>query len=270
MNVKAILNALKEIKDIVDKLKKAEIKVKKCNEILDIIKKIEDLLRADKVDELEAYRLMIGLLEVLSFLGEKVPLLDVFLELFIAALKSSLILIDTVLLERYSFHHTCEIYCKERKEHEDAMRDAGWKDEDEISKRGHDNAMSKMSNALFLNNEKEFKAQYLDFLHKLEIEELLKTAEYYKSHKKEIQLEAEEKEKKEREEEEKRREDEKRKKEIEKLRKEILHRIDYWIFVFKKIQDLKEKLKSEDLSTAEREKIEAEIKFLESTFSAPK
>lgn len=266
MNAKAIIDALKVIKDIVDKLKDADIKTKKCKEILDLIKKIEDLLSKDPIDELEAFRLMIGLLEVLSFLGEKVPLLDVFLELFIAALKSSLNVIDTVLLERYDFHYSCEIYCKERKEHEDAMRDAGWEDEDIIAERGHSNAMSKLRNPLFLNKQEEFKAQYKDFLHKLEIQELLKQAEYYKKHKKEIQKEAEELEKKEKEEEEKRKEDEKRRKEIEKLRKEILARIDYWMFLFKRIQDIKEKLKSEDLSDEERKKLEAELKSLESTF----
>ena len=55
---------------------------------------------------------------------------------------------------------------------------------EQFSKIGIQNEMSKLSNSLFQNKQEEFKEQYKDFLHKLEIEEFLRRLSIIKSIKK--------------------------------------------------------------------------------------
>ena len=72
---------------------------------------------------------MIVLIEKLSFLGKKVPLLDVFIELYIAALKSALWFIDNIQKKHGWLYDTCMKYCEARAQRERDLRDSGYTDE---------------------------------------------------------------------------------------------------------------------------------------------
>lgn len=252
MNRKAFLKALEEIKELAEKLKKVKVKVDLCNQILEEIAEIEEILKKKEEDELKSFRLLIVLMEKLKGLGDKVPLLGTFLELYIAALKSTLWLIDEVLAKHGWLHDTCIKYCKARAGAEKRLRDLGYTD-DEIAKDGHESGMLTVGWFQYEKYQEEFKEQYEDYKRKLEVKDLLEQAEELK--KKKPSEKEEEKETAE--------DEEQKRKEWEKL----FARFSAWLKlgeqISRKIKEIRERLKKGDLSEEERRKLVKELEHLE-------
>jgi len=141
IDTEAILSKLKAIKKFMKRLKKANAQVEKVDRIIEEIEELEDLLTKDEEKELKAFRLMRMLIEKLADLGDKVPLLSQFLELYIAALKSAEFFIDNI-LKKHSFVGVfCQVYCDVRRKREEQLRDSGMTDKDERSKNAHEFAL---------------------------------------------------------------------------------------------------------------------------------
>ncbi len=255
MNKEAFLKALAEIKELSEKLKKAKVKVDLCNQILEEIAELEEILKKKEEDEIKSFRLLIVLIEKLKGLGDKVPLLGTFLELYIAALKSTLWLIDEVLAKHGWLHDTCMKYCKARAEAEERLRDLGYTD-DEIEKDGHESGMLTVGWYQYEKYQKQFKEQYEDYRRKLEMKNLLKQAEELK--KKKSSEEGEDTA-----EDEVGEDAEQKRKEWEKL----FARFSAWLKmgeqIAKKIKKIREKLKKGNLSKKDRKQLVNELEHLE-------
>ncbi len=176
MDKTEIVNKLRQAKELAEKLKAAGIKIDLCDQIIEEVDELLEILSRKEEDELVAYRLLIVLFEKMSALGEKVPLLDVFLELYVTALKSSLFFIDEVLKKHGWIHDTCMKYCRIRHKHESDARALGETDEVEIARDGHDVAMNGVGYFQYEKYQDQFKEQYETFVHQLVLEDLLRQA----------------------------------------------------------------------------------------------
>ncbi len=172
---KALREKLEEIGRYVEKLKEAKEDKDKIDRILGEIEELDEILQHDEEDELKAFRLLRMLIEKLKDLGGKVPLLDTFLELYIAALKSTEYFIDNV-LKKYSFTgRICDLYCDVRKREEEKLIDEG-EDKDEAALKGHKRAMSAIGEGEYARYEEELKKQYENRRLKKWIQDEIKTA----------------------------------------------------------------------------------------------
>ena len=176
MDKAEIKNKLEQVKALAEKLKDAGIKIDLCDQIIEEVDELLEILSRNEENELVAYRLMIVLFEKMSGLGEKVPLLDVFLELYVTALKSSLFFIDEVLKKHGWIHDTCMKYCRIRYKHETNARELGETDEVEIARDGHDVAMNGVGFFQYQKYQDKFKEQYDAYIHQLALEDLLRQA----------------------------------------------------------------------------------------------
>lgn len=177
MDKTEIRNKLDQVKELAEKLKANGINVDLCDQIIEEVVELIEILSRKEEDELVTYRLMIVLIEKLSGLGKKVPLLDVFLKLYVAALRSSLFFIDEVLKKHGWLHDTCMHYCRIRRNHEKNSRELGETDEDEIARDGHDVAMNGVGFFQYEKYQAKFQEQYEAYVHQLALEDLLRQAE---------------------------------------------------------------------------------------------
>jgi hypothetical protein len=176
MDKTEIIDKLRQARELAEKLKDAGIKTDLCDQIIEEVDELLEILSRKEENELVAYRLMIVLFEKLSGLGDKVPLLDVFLELYVTALKSSLFFIDEVLKKHGWIHETCMKYCRIRHKHETDARALGETDEVEIARDGHDVAMNAVGFFQYQKYQDKFREQYESYVHQLALEDLLRQA----------------------------------------------------------------------------------------------
>lgn len=181
MDKNEIKRKIEQIKELAEKLKAAGIQVDLCDQIIEEANELIEILSRNEEDELMQFRLMIVLIEKMKGLGDKVPLLDVFLELYITALNDSLYFIDNVLKKHGWLHNTCMIYCKLRYDREENSRKLGETDEVEIAKDGHDSAMNGVGFYQYEKYQDQFREQYKDYIHQLALDDLLKQAEKAKN-----------------------------------------------------------------------------------------
>jgi hypothetical protein len=252
-----IMEILRQIKEMVDRLKDIEGKRKLCEEILEKIREFEEMLEDGHIDELEAFRLLINLIELIGSLGgDKVPLLDTFIELYLAALNSTLYVIEHVLQTHSNLHLRCEEYCRIRAEREALSRENGETDEDALALDGHRSAMISIGWYQYERYEGQFRAQYEDYKKKLQLEEFQARAR--------AALDAppapaapaggggtsagN---------------DEEREREWRRLKARLDAWLEFGERLGRQILDLRERLRNPDLSPEERRRLEADLRHLE-------
>lgn len=175
--MRALRRLLDELVDLAEELRRFDEKRQRCEDILEQIEEIRELLDRDDLDELDAFRALIVLLETLKGLGGKVPLLEEFMELYITAMKSALYVIETSIASHGPIHDTCMHYCRERAKRERLLREEAMEtDEEEIAKNGHWAGMLGVGVYQYEKHEDQFRAQYADYVKKLELEDLIAKA----------------------------------------------------------------------------------------------
>lgn len=256
---KRLKDALDEIKDLVEEVKEIEEKVELCEAILEEIDEIKEILSSRDEDELKAFRLLIAFIEKMKGLGGKVPLLGTFLELYIAALKTALWLIDDIIKKHSVVHVICRLYCEERAKHEKNLRETNdTDDEDEIARAGHNAGMSGVGPGEWGKYEDKFKAQYEDYKKELAMNKWLATAKEAKK-KLDDQPEPED-------------EGEDGGGEPGEDPLKGLATLDAILgvgqYLARRIREIRERLKNGDLSPEERKQLEEELAYLENILSS--
>lgn len=174
----ALRRALDEIAELVEKLREFDEKRELCEAILEQIAEIREILERDEEDELKAFRLLIVLIEMLKGLGGRVPLLEEFITLYLAALKSALYVLETSIMSHGHIHDTCMHYCRARQQKERLLREQGMEtDEEYIARKGHESAMVSVGAFTYEKYQDKFRKQYADYLKILELERLAEKAE---------------------------------------------------------------------------------------------
>ena len=161
MNLDALKQKLKEIRDFLNALKDEGVEAENIERILAEIDELLEFLEAGReIDQiLHSFRLMRMLIEKLKGIAEKVPMLDKFLELYLAALESTEIFIE-ITLAKYSFTgRVCDLYYRYRLAKEQQLKDAD-PDADDVDAQSHAFAWARVKDFTQEKYEDELKLQY--------------------------------------------------------------------------------------------------------------
>lgn len=138
-----LIDKLEEIRDFVERLREAGRRVEDAQRILEEIDELIDTLSADEPDELIAFRLLRMFIEKVKDFCPELPLLEQFLELYIAALRTTEAFLDQLLLKDGFIARLCDSYCRYHHAWLEQHADDDLTDE-EKDQAAHDHAMRQM------------------------------------------------------------------------------------------------------------------------------
>jgi len=161
MNFDRLRDKLQEIRDFLEALANQGVEIEKIKRVQQEIEQLLNILSARRdIDELlAAFRLMRMLIEKLKDLGDKVPMMTPFLELYIEALKTTEVFIE-ITLARYSFTgRICDMYYRYRRAREEQLRGEEL-DEASVEAQAHTFAWEQVDDFTDNKYEEDLKAQY--------------------------------------------------------------------------------------------------------------
>ncbi|WP_223424779.1 hypothetical protein [Tateyamaria pelophila] len=124
------IDTLDELKEYFDKLKEIDAQREQAEDILRKIEEVREALKDENISEREAFGLMRLLIECIKDVAPEIPVFTQFLELYIAALKTTESFLDNVLDNYGPPSEARKRYCEIREAVEDQM-DASDEDLDE-------------------------------------------------------------------------------------------------------------------------------------------